>query len=173
MVGGGFCFDVNFMKHVGRNVHGAIQFKGVCFDGGERPDLRVQVPNGGMDILEEPVFWSLPDGRVVCWPLLTLKDKRADELLEENTHEVYRAIAKEFGPSAAWACSNGDDDDERCLAAYHIPSAGYDCCGVAVSEDDLAALRADMGILDEKRWQVLEWDMPADEAHWGFGWGLL
>jgi hypothetical protein len=114
MVGGGFCFDVNFMKHVGRNVHGAIQFKGVCFDGGERPDLRVQVPNGGMDILDEPVFWSLPDGRVVCWPLLTLKDKRADELLEENTHDVYRAIAKEFGPSAEWAGSDdGDDEDER------------------------------------------------------------
>lgn len=40
----------------------------------------------------------------------------------------------------------------------------YDCCGVAVSEDDLTALRADMGVLNERRWQVLEWDMPADEA---------
>ena len=48
----------------------------------------------------------------------------------------------------------------RCI----FPSSGYDCCGVAVSEEDLAALRADMGILSERRWQELEWEMPADEA---------
>ncbi len=45
-----------------------------------------------------------------------------------------------------------------------LPSSGYDCCGVAVSEEDLAALRADMGILRERRWLELEWGMPADEA---------
>ena len=41
---------------------------------------------------------------------------------------------------------------------------GYDCCGVAVSEDDLAALRADVGVLSERRWQMLDWEIPADEA---------
>ena len=78
-------------------------------------------------------------------------------MIEENTDEFYQAVAKELGPSAAWAIGNGDDDDERCArAAHHIPSAGYDCCGVAVSENDSAALRASMGILDEMRWQVAE-----------------
>ena len=43
-------------------------------------------------------------------------------------------------------------------------STGYDCCGVAISEDDLAELRADMGVLNERRWQALDWEMPADEA---------
>ena len=37
--------------------------------------------------------------------------------------------------------------------------------GVAISEDDLAELRADMGVLNERRWQALEWEMPADEAY--------
>ena len=50
------------------------------------------------------------------------------------------------------------------VVGIFVQSTGYDCCGVAVSEDDLAALRADMGILSERRRQELEWDMPADEA---------
>ena len=50
------------------------------------------------------------------------------------------------------------------LYVIFVPSTGYDCCGVAVSEDDLAALRADMGVLNERRWQVLDWEIPADEA---------
>ena len=58
----------------------------------------VQVPNSGLNIHEEPVYWSLPDGRVVCWSLLELKEKREDELFEESsTHEAYRAVAKELG----------------------------------------------------------------------------
>ena len=43
-------------------------------------------------------------------------------------------------------------------------STGYDCCGAAVSEDDLAALRADMGTLVEKRWRELDWEIPNDEG---------
>ena len=97
-VGANFCFDVNFMKHVGANVHSAIQFKGVVFDNGDRADFRVQVPNGGVNIHHEPVYWSMPDGRVVCLSLLELKEKREDELFEESsTHEAYRAVAKELG----------------------------------------------------------------------------
>ena len=46
-----------------------------------------------------------------------------------------------------------------------VLSTGYDCCGVAISEEDLAELRADMGVLNERRWAALEWEMPADEAY--------
>ena len=35
---------------------------------------------------------------------------------------------------------------------------------MAISEDDLAELRADMGILNERRWLALEWEMPADNS---------
>ena len=96
-VGAGFRFDINFMKHVAVNVHAAVQFKGICFDSGERPELRVQVPNGGLNIHNEPVYWSLYDGRVENWTLLEPIAKRQDELLEPNSHEAYRQIAKEFG----------------------------------------------------------------------------
>lgn len=101
-VGAGFRFDINFMKRVGVNVHPAVQFKGICFDGGERPEVRAQVPNGGLNILVEVVFWSLRDGRVVPWSLLELKGKRPDELLEANSHKAYRDVAQEFGLSAEW-----------------------------------------------------------------------
>ena len=51
------------------------------------------------------------------------------------------------------------------LMCVHIQSStGYDCCGTAESEDDLAALRADTGTLAEKRWQELSWEMPNDEG---------
>ena len=72
---------------------------GICFDSGERPELRVQVPDGGLNIHNEPVAWSLRDGRVVYWSLLQLIDKRPDELFEANCYEAYREVAKEFGPS--------------------------------------------------------------------------
>jgi len=102
-VGAGFRFDINFMKRVGVNVHPAVQFKGICFDGGERPEVRAQVPNGGLNIHDEPVYWSLRDGRVVTWSLLELKDKRPDELLEANSYDAYRGVAKEFGLLVEWA----------------------------------------------------------------------
>ena len=72
---------------------------GICFDSGERPELRVQVPDGGLNIHNEPVAWSLRDGRVVYWSLLQLKDKRTDELIEANCYEASREVTKEFGPS--------------------------------------------------------------------------
>ena len=92
----GFVLSVDFMKAVGVNTHAGIQYKGIVFDS-ERPDLKTQVPNGGLDIQDEPVFWSLPDGRVVCWSLAEMRTKHADELFESNTHEAYREIAKILG----------------------------------------------------------------------------
>lgn len=131
--------------------------------------MRVQVPDGGLNIHNEPLGWSLRDGRVVYWSLLQLKDKRPDELIEANCYEAYRDVAKEFGPlvetvRAATTCSafTGSRCDIMCLSSF--PSTGYDCCGVAISEDDLAELRADMGVLSDRRWLALEWEMPADEA---------
>ena len=96
-VGAGFRFDVEFMRKVGVNVHPAVQYKGICFDAGERPELRVQVPDGGLNIHNEPVAWALRDGRVVEWSLLQLREKRPDELIESNSHEAYRDVAKELG----------------------------------------------------------------------------
>lgn len=167
-VGAGFRFDVKFMKLVGVSVHPAVQYKGICFDGGERPELRLLVPDGGLNIHAEPVAWSLRDGRVVYWSIMQLKDKRPDELIDANCFEVYRDVAKEFGLRM-----------DRCVRApccvfttlcciylhpLFIPSSGYDCCGVAISEDDLQDLRADLGVLGERRWLALEWEMPADEV---------
>ena len=87
------------MKAVGINIHAAIQYKGIVFDS-ERPDLKLQVPKGGMDIQDEPVYWSLPDGRVVYWSLQQLRLKKTDEFFELNTHEAYREIAKVLGQLA-------------------------------------------------------------------------
>ena len=92
----GFVFGVDFMRAAGVNTHAGIQYKGIVFDS-ERPDLKTQVPNGGLDIQDEPVFWSLPDGRVVCWSLTELRTKHMDELFESNTHEAYREVAKILG----------------------------------------------------------------------------
>ena len=60
----------------------------------------MQVPKGGIDIQEEPVYWSLPDGRVVYWSLQQLRLKKTDEFFELNTHEAYREIAKVLGQLA-------------------------------------------------------------------------
>ena len=115
------------------------------------------------------VYWSLRDGRVVAWSLLQLKDKRPDELIEANCFEAYRDVAKELGRQVASMpavrrCRTPNLTRIIRPALLLMLSTGYDCCGVAISEDDLAELRADMGVLNERRWLALEWEMPADEA---------
>ena len=127
---------MDFLKAVATNTHPGILFKGIVLEA-ERADIKNHIPNDGVDILSEPMWWSLPDGRVVCWSVVDLAQKRDDELFSEDVHEAYVAIAKEVG---------------------------YDILGKPVCDKEFELFRQDVGVLEERRWAQLEWDSPVDEG---------
>ena len=62
----GLTFSHHFMEAVAQNVHEAARFKGIAFEG-ERPSIVLQLPQGGIDVQDAPLYWTLPDGRC-AWP---------------------------------------------------------------------------------------------------------
>ncbi len=83
------------------------------------------LPNSGLNIQNEPVFWSLPSGKTVCWSLREFNEcpvGEIDMLGSQQLDQAYLAIAKQFQ---------------------------FDCLGVT-SELAIAELRADPGTETEK-----------------------
>ena len=54
------------------------------------------MPNGALEIQEEPVCWALPYGRAVWWSLRELNDAQPDQLAAEDSAEAYLAVAREL-----------------------------------------------------------------------------
>ena len=131
----GLAATKELLKAVAANTHPGIIYKGILQDA-ERPDIKNLLPNGGVDIFDEPVYWALPDGRIVCWSVRELAQKRGDELFLEDVHEAYLEIAKEVG---------------------------YDVLGKPLCEHEFEIFRQDVGVLEERRWDKLEWEAPVDE----------
>ena len=144
----GLLFSIEFMDAVAENKRAgmifegaaesktaAIKFKGIAFDS-ERPDIIHQLPDGGADIQDEPVYWALPCGRCVCWTLRELANARDDDLAPIDSDEAYRAVARELG---------------------------YDVLGVA-PDADIADFRDDPGSLQQCRWKKINWEVPVDET---------
>ena len=88
-------FTVDFFNAVASNVRKGIQFKGIAYES-ERPTILEQLPCGGVDVQDEPVFWTLHDGRVVCWSVRDLS-KAKEDLEPADSLERYKAVAKELG----------------------------------------------------------------------------
>ena len=91
----GLVFDIEFFDIVAKNIHKKIEFQGIAFEGDCNNILR-QLPNDGKDAQHEPVYWTLPDGRAVCWSLVELIKKKPDELIEGNAIEAYAKVAEQL-----------------------------------------------------------------------------
>ena len=94
----------------------------------ERPQIIPQLPDGGLNIQDEPVYWVLPGGRSVCMSLRDFAGAKDDELAPVDSDEAYIAVAK---------------------------AMGYDVLGCA-PDADVADFREDMGTLEQRRWDKLE-----------------
>ena len=53
----GITFTVEFAEALGKAVHEEIDFQGVAFEG-DAPKLLKQMPNGGVDCQDIPVYWT-------------------------------------------------------------------------------------------------------------------
>ena len=131
----GLKFSPCFMETVAQNVHEEAHFKGIAFEG-ERASIVPQLPQGGVDIQDEPVYWTLPDGRCEHWSVRRMAEATDDLLAPQDSEEAYKAVAKEMN---------------------------YDVLGAA-DEEALELFRVAPGTLVERLWEKIEWRCPSDET---------
>ena len=117
-------------------MHEKIDFQGVAFEG-DAPKLLKQMPNGGVDCQDIPVYWTLPDGRCVSYSLREMANLRDDDIAPQDSHDAYLAVAKELG---------------------------YDALGKPENDEAFEEYRLDPGTVTERRWENLNWQRPADET---------
>ena len=55
-------FDVAFMQEVAAAVDERITYRGIAM-AGSKTDFYLDVPDGGKDIQDTPVYWTLPGGQ--------------------------------------------------------------------------------------------------------------
>ena len=123
------------MDAVARNVHEGARFKGIAFES-ERPTIVPQLPLGGVDLQDAPVYWTLPDGRCECWSVRRMAEATDDIPAPRDSDEAYKAVAKEMS---------------------------YDVLGTA-EEEALEPFRLAPGTLVERLWDKIEWRCPPDET---------
>ena len=80
----------------------------------DRPDFIVAVPDGGYEIQDTPVHWTLPCGREVCMSLREFMDSKVDQL--------------------TLGCTDEANGFEKGMAIF----SGLQCCGVQVGDSATA-----------------------------------
>ena len=129
-------FTVEFMQAFLERKWPGTTYTGVSYES-DRPDFVVDVPDGGLNIQDTPVFWTLPCGRTICNSLMEFKVLTEDQLRLGCTDEAYKAV----GRALEW-----------------------DILGKAQDEASLTQLREEPGCLTERRWEALSWLMPEKET---------
>ena len=115
---------------------GGKWYRGLALDG-ESITFQMDVPNGGKDIQDEPVYWTLPGGKTVL--------KSAREVVSMEDVELFCGVGMEEYLSVA-------------------KSMGYACLG-ALTDAELEEFRADPGTLGgpERKWHDLKGECPAND----------
>ena len=132
----GLTFTVEFVEALAKALHEHVEFKGIAYEG-ERNQLVRHLPHGGVDCQDDPLYWTLPDGRCVCQSLRELASMRDDELAPQESHDAYVAVAEQLG---------------------------YDALGRPENEEAFEEFRLDPGNISGRRWSLLNWLRPADET---------
>ena len=81
------------------------------------------------------MYWTLPDGRCVCWTAREMANAREDQLADKDSAAAYDEVGKQMGY----------------IALGQLP------------EDDLEAYRANTGTLAERSWKHYTWARPGSE----------
>ena len=91
----GLTFTLAFMNAVAKNVQDGCEFAGIVFENAELA-LQKSLPNDGIDLQDEPVYWTMSNGQTLCRSVRQLARAKADELTEGDPSASYASIAQEF-----------------------------------------------------------------------------
>ena len=111
-------------------------YRGIAVNG-ENITFHEDLPNGGKDIQDTPVFWTLPGGMTVEKSMREIIEMPENEVLynKGRTNEEYHNVAKEMG---------------------------YWCIG-AVADKDLEEFKADPGTLKDEKFRNIPAVMPLND----------
>ena len=62
----------------------------------ERPEIIPDLPKGGVDIQDVPLFWNLPSGRCSSYSVHQLRRLPEDEFLADDSDAAYLEMGKQF-----------------------------------------------------------------------------
>ena len=117
-----------------------MSYLGVSYENVERPEIIPDLPKGGTDLQDVPLFWNFPSGQCRSFSIFQLRSLPEDEFLPYDSDEVYLEMGKQFR---------------------------FDVLGVVAGdhpEKDFAEFREDVGTLHDERWKTLTWCRPDKES---------
>lgn len=127
--GQGFRYSLEFMEAFAANVCDSLTYEGIMYDG-PVPQIVRDVPLGGVDLLDENVYWRFPGGVVRCLSVRALDAISATDLKVSETEADYQRIALQLG--------------------YEYLGGGC----------DVTELLAAPGVLKDGGWRSLPWCLP-------------
>ena len=89
-------FDLSFMQKVAALKDDGIEYRGMAL-AGSKTDFFLDVPDGGVDIQDTPVYWTLPGGKLVCYSVKKLVGLHQDELQQKLDRSMYDTVADMMG----------------------------------------------------------------------------
>ena len=135
-----FHFTVDGLNAFAELKMSGTSYLGVSYENVERPEIIPDLPKGGVDIQDVPLFWNLPSGRCGSYTMFELRGLPDDEFLSHDSDAAYDEMAKQFR---------------------------FDVLGVVAGdqpEKDFAEFREDLGTLQDERWKSLTCRMPDKES---------
>ena len=86
------------------------QYVGISYES-DRPAFQCELPDGGMDIQEHPVYWHFANG-VEMYTLRELCDMKENDFKLHNADEPYEMIGDSMGWVPLGICENEVHLDE-------------------------------------------------------------
>ena len=182
-------FDVEYMQGMakwksGANSNEHAQYVGISYES-DRPAFQYEVPDGGLDIQDQPVYWQFANGVDLFSLRQVYSMSEANFEIQGEVDERYLNLGSQMGWDLLGIC-----EDEISLAEYdshrlkHFPIYScmprppstpahllHTCVHLCVYLHSLPYLSCgctrylnNRGTLAEERWKALKWTKPEDET---------
>ena len=122
-------YSIQWFEQFAENAMRGLQFCGLVYEG-QAVSMEKASPSGGVDVLDEPAYWLLPNGETTCCTARHLIQDRHRHGLQPDTKYEYAAIGNALG------------------------------CAFLGGRCEVTDLLADPGTLQEQRWSHLPWGLP-------------
>ena len=92
----GLVYSIPWFDQFAENVMHGSQFCGLIYEG-QSVDMCKALPSRGVDVLDVPVYWLLPNGETMCCSARQLQTDRHRIGLQPDSKDDYQTIGKALG----------------------------------------------------------------------------
>ena len=129
-------FTVGYMQAFAQWKSPGSEYVGISYEG-DQPAFQFDVPDGGLDIQDQCVYWNLLTG-TECLSLRELHVRTDDQLVPSVPGDIAYIL---IGEEMKW-----------------------EILGVCANEADIAQYLSEPGALADERWKQLSWEEPERET---------